>query len=192
MRWIDSAMFNQLPPNGVYNGIMPCAHNHSTMAAVLCPAQLSHTSRARKAGSGSGKVKRTDKPSCHAAHCFRLASGSVTGPADGSAASFFSSSSSSQAWRTTLVTCAAGWTSTVPVAGSNQRHHLRRAAPNPFMRLCSWMSLGLPPAARLRYGLKGSGFLFAPNHQTRFYAPGVGALDQLFWGSVSTSLTVTA
>jgi hypothetical protein len=60
------------------------------------------------------------------------------------------------------------------------------------MGLCGGVSLDLPTAARLRYGLKGSGFVFAPNRQTRLGTPKIGALDQLFFGSVSTSLTLTA
>jgi hypothetical protein len=119
MRWIDAALFNQLPPSGVYNGMMPCAHNHNTISAVLCPAKLSHTSRARKRGSSAGKVNRICSPSCQTAHCARFASASVIGAAGGNVASFFSRSSFSQAGSTGLVTLAVGWRSTVPVLGSN-------------------------------------------------------------------------
>ena len=34
IRWTDSAMFNQEPPNGVYNGTTPCVKSQSTKSGV--------------------------------------------------------------------------------------------------------------------------------------------------------------
>ncbi len=35
MRWIGWARFSQLPPKGVYSGMMLCRHSHSTLSGVL-------------------------------------------------------------------------------------------------------------------------------------------------------------
>jgi hypothetical protein len=40
---MDSAMFNQEPPSGVYNGIIPCDINQQTNAAFLWPLKLYFT-----------------------------------------------------------------------------------------------------------------------------------------------------
>lgn len=86
MRCTDSAGalwagFNQLPPNGVYNGMIPCANSQTTNAGVLCPTRLSRTRSIRNGGGSAGRLTRTVSPSCHSAHCARHSS-SVKTPAD--------------------------------------------------------------------------------------------------------------
>jgi len=65
MRWIDSVICNQLPPNGVYNGMIPCANSQTTNAGVLCPTRLSSTRSIRNGGGSAGRLTRTVNPSCH-------------------------------------------------------------------------------------------------------------------------------
>src|SRR5439155_6198768 len=72
-----------------------------------------------------------------------------------------------------------------------QCHHLRRTAPDPFMRMRGWMALGLPTAARLWYRLKRPRLVFTPDRQAHLSIQGIGALDQLFFGSASLSWTTT-
>ena len=84
-RWIDSAMLSQLPPTGVYNGMIPCAHSHSTSSGVLWPVRLSHTSRSRSGGNSSGKVKRRVRPACQTSHAACVVAGSRAAGAGNSA-----------------------------------------------------------------------------------------------------------
>src|SRR5436309_17217 len=78
-------MFNQLPPNGVHNGRIPCDNSHSTNATVLCPARLSSTNSSRNAGNSAGNDNGLLRPcnhrsqSCRVAVCGNAAGAGATG-----------------------------------------------------------------------------------------------------------------
>ena len=54
-------MFNQLPPNGVYNGRIPRDNSHATNASVLWPARLSNTNNTRNGGNSAGNATGLDR-----------------------------------------------------------------------------------------------------------------------------------
>ena len=81
-----SAMFNQLPPNGVYNGRIPCDNSHATNASVLWPARLSNTNNTRNGGNSAGNATGLVKPCNHRSHACRAAAavgGTAGNPASG-------------------------------------------------------------------------------------------------------------
>src|ERR687889_1474217 len=112
-------MLSQLPPTGVYNGITPCAHNHSTSSGVLWPVRLSHTSRSRSGGKSSGKVKRRVSPACQTSHAACVRTGSATAGA-GNSARIAVSRSRSHGCSTAFVPCCAACRRTWPEAGWNR------------------------------------------------------------------------
>src|SRR6266446_5463529 len=109
-----SAMFNQLPPNGVYNGRIPCDSNHTTKAGVLCPARLSSTNNNRNGGNSSGKGRGLFNPCRHRSHSCRDAW--AVGGTAGNAATISDNSSCNQPCNTLLVHDVTPWTRTWPVA----------------------------------------------------------------------------
>jgi hypothetical protein len=116
---MDSAMFSQLPPSGVYSGMTPWAQSQSTISGVLWPARLSQTSRSRSGGRSAGRVKGAARPSCHSRHAARFVVGS-SGVAAGSAATIGVSVSFSRPCRTAFVPLVTGRRRTRPVAGWNR------------------------------------------------------------------------
>jgi hypothetical protein len=86
IRCIDSVMFNQEPPRGVYNGMMPCWISQSTKIGVLWPLRLSQTNSMRSGGRSSGNGGGLSSPAHQYSHNAWLASGSrLTSGADKSA-----------------------------------------------------------------------------------------------------------
>ena len=96
-----SAMFNQLPPSGVYNGKIPCANNHTTNTGVLWPARLSNTNNNRNGGNSAGNCRGLFNPCNHRSHTVREAAG-VGGPG-GSVATRADNSCCNQPCKTALV-----------------------------------------------------------------------------------------
>ncbi len=135
-RWIDSAMLSQLPPTGVYKGMIPCAHNHSTSSGVLWPVRLSHTSRSRSGGKSSGKVKRVVRPACQTAHAACTRAGSHAAGA-GNAARISLRCSCSQGCSTAFVHRCAGCSRTWPEAGWNR---VRILVVPPRTYSCGWVA----------------------------------------------------
>jgi len=76
IRCIDSAMFNQEPPKGVYNGMTPCWISQSTKIAVLCPLRLSQIKSIRNGGKSSGSDRGLSSPAHQHSHNARFVSGS--------------------------------------------------------------------------------------------------------------------
>ena len=101
IRCIDSAIFNQEPPKGVYNGIMPCANNQRTNSAVVCPRKLSQIKSIRKPGSSWGRVMGRDKPTCQAFQSCRLVS-AVSGAAGGNVSRIILNSAFNQGCKITF------------------------------------------------------------------------------------------
>lgn len=113
-------MFNQEPPSGVYNGIMPCDINQQTNAAFLWPLQLSKISSIRNGGNSSSRVKRTDNPSCQHAHAARFDAvfgRSIRGATGDRVARIAANSAWSQGCNTALVLWVTPLPLTWPVAG---------------------------------------------------------------------------
>ena len=76
IRCIDSVMLSQEPPRGVYNGMIPCWINQSTMLGVLWPARLSQINSTRSGGRSSGNGGGLSSPTRQTSHNARLVSGS--------------------------------------------------------------------------------------------------------------------
>jgi hypothetical protein len=73
---IDSVMFNQEPPKGVYSGMMPCWISQSTKLDVLWPLRLSQINSIRSVGKSSGNGGGLSSPAHQCFHNARLVSGS--------------------------------------------------------------------------------------------------------------------
>src|SRR2546425_12657391 len=108
-------MFNQLPPNGVYNGKIPCDNNQATNASVLWPARLSSTNSSRSGGNSVGKVRGVCNPCNHRSHAARAPLG--VGGAAGSRARMADNSCCNQPCKTVLVQEVMPCTRTAPVSG---------------------------------------------------------------------------
>src|SRR3954464_936124 len=94
-------MFNQLPPNGVYNAKIPCDNNQTTNAGVLCPARLSSTNSSRSGGNSVGRGKGVFTPCNHRCHAARAPEG--LGGATGNRARMADNSSCNQPCKAVLV-----------------------------------------------------------------------------------------
>ena len=75
--------------------------------------------------------------------------------------------------------------------GMEQRQELAGAAPDILVRLGRGVALWLPTAAGLRYGLKRTSLVLAPNRQAKRGAERVGPLDQPLFVAASGSVMVT-
>jgi hypothetical protein len=136
-RWIDSAMLSQLPPTGVYNGMIPCAHNHSTRSGDLWPVRLSHTSRSCSGGNSSGKVNGSVNPACPISQAARVAAGSCTGVGAGNSARTALRCSRSHGCSTAFVHRSVEDNRTWPEAGWNR---VRILVVPPRIYSCGWMA----------------------------------------------------
>ena len=76
IRCIDSVMFNQEPPSGVYSGMIPCWISQSTKTGVLWPLRLSQTNSIRSGGRSSGNGGGLSSPAHQRSHNARLVFGS--------------------------------------------------------------------------------------------------------------------
>jgi hypothetical protein len=73
---MDSVIFNQEPPKGVYSGIMPCSISQFTRLGVLWPARLSNTNSIRSGGRSSDSGGGSSSPSHQDSHKSLLVLGS--------------------------------------------------------------------------------------------------------------------
>jgi hypothetical protein len=117
--WIDSVMFNQEAPNGVYKTMIPSANIHNNSSGVLCPARLSKTNNILSGGSSWGNVTLSVSPSCQLFHKAWFSSG-LTLPSSrggGKSLRMASNCSLSQGWSTALGQLRTPFARTLPVAG---------------------------------------------------------------------------
>lgn len=75
---MDSVIFNQEPPKGVYSGMIPCSISQLTMLGVLWPLRLSQTNNIRSGGKSSNNGGGLLSPLHQDVHIARLVSGSTT------------------------------------------------------------------------------------------------------------------
>src|SRR5262249_27759170 len=73
-----------------------------------------------------------------------------------------------------------------------QTEQLDRTAPQVVRRLPGRMSVRVPVLACQGAGLIRPGFIIRPDRQPQLLTNGIGVLDQLFFASVSGSVTHTA
>jgi hypothetical protein len=114
---MDSVIFNQEPPSGVYKGMIPCWISHSTILGVLWPVRLSQTNNSRSRGKSLGSGGGSSKPAHQHSHRVRFVSGLKSSAADGSSSRMAPSSSFSQGCKMALVQLVMPLTRTCPVMG---------------------------------------------------------------------------
>ena len=117
IRCIDSVMFSQEPPRGVYNGMIPCWINQSTMPGVLWPARLSQTNSIRSGGRSSGNAGGLSSPTRQTSHNARLISGSRLSGGEGKSARMALNSCCNHGCRTAFVQLVIPLTRTCPSEG---------------------------------------------------------------------------
>src|ERR1051326_2999634 len=72
-----------------------------------------------------------------------------------------------------------------------QRQHLGRPVAPVLVRQFARFATLLPTITSYRLGLERTGFILSPDSKSKLRPFHVGALDQLFFASASTSTTVT-
>ena len=187
---MDSDMFSHEPPKGVYKGMIPFWISHSTMLSVLWPERLSQTSNARNGGKSLGSGGGLSSPIRHSSHTARFVSGSKA-IAGGSLARISLNSCFSQGWRTALVQLVTPLMRTSPVRRVKQCQDLGCAIANILVRVTVGLALGCPRFPAIGNGLEWPGFIFGPDAQAEGFAAAIGKLDQVFFPSVSGSVTST-
>jgi hypothetical protein len=60
-----------------------------------------------------------------------------------------------------------------------------------FMRLVFWFSFWLPTRSRIRFGLVRPSFIFISDRHPDLFTALMGLLNQVFFGVVSGSVTIT-
>ena len=100
---MDSVMFNQEPPKGVYKGMIPCWNSHSTMLGVLWPVRLSQTNSIRSRGKSLGNGGGSSNPAHQHSHRAWFVSGSRSAVTGGSVFTRAFSFSFSQGCKTALL-----------------------------------------------------------------------------------------
>jgi hypothetical protein len=78
------------------------------------------------------------------------------------------------------------------IGGVKQGKHFGCAIPTIFMRLLQGMSSQFPTVTRIGLGLVRTGFIFTPDAQAQRFAHDIGLFDELFFASLSGSVTTTA
>lgn len=117
IRCIDSVMFNQEPPRGVYNGLIPCWINQSTMLGLLWPARLSQINSIRSGGRSSGNGGGLSSPTRQTSHNAQLVSGSRLSGGEGKSARMVLNSCFNHGCKTAFVQLVTPLTRTCPSEG---------------------------------------------------------------------------
>jgi hypothetical protein len=117
MRCIDSLMFNQEPPKGVYNGMIPCWISQSTKLGVLWPLRLSQTNSTRSGGKSSGNGGGWSSPAHQHFYNARLISGSRSSAGVGRSSRMALSSCCNQGCKTVFGQLVTPLTRTCPSEG---------------------------------------------------------------------------
>jgi hypothetical protein len=114
---MDSAIFNQEPPKGVYSTMMPCCMSQLTMLGVLCPFKLSQIHNIRSDGSSEGSRGGAAKSAHQSSHSARFVSESSSTSGGGRVARIAVSSCCNQACKTRLGAWVTPRTRTWPLKG---------------------------------------------------------------------------
>ena len=117
IRCIDSVMFNQEPPKGVYNGMIPCCISQSTKLGVLWPLRLSQINSIRSAGKSSGNDGGLSSPTHQCSHNARLVCGPRSTGGVGRSARMALSSCCNQGCKTVFGQLVTPLTRTCPLEG---------------------------------------------------------------------------
>jgi hypothetical protein len=144
MRCTDAHIFSQAPESGVYQGLRPWRHIHSTISGVLCPARFSSTSSIRQGGGACGHVIFTARPSCPLSHIFWCALRLSAGRA-GRAATSAARASCSHPCRTTFVQRCTPRARQRPLCGCNR---VTNCAVPSLTYSCGWRR-GCPSSSQL-------------------------------------------
>jgi len=117
IRCIDSVMFNQEPPKGVYSGMMPCWISQSTKLDVLWPLRLSQINSMRSGGKSSGNGGGVSSPARQHSHKARLVFESKSSDGVGRSDRMSPSSCCNQGCKTAFVQLVTPLTRTCPSEG---------------------------------------------------------------------------